>query len=320
MKLLRWLIVALIGVQAFPALAQSDFPTRPIKVIVPVPAGSAADLLGRIYAKGLQDKWGQPVVIENRVGASHNIGADAFARSAPDGYTLLTAPPPSLAVNKYLFPRLSYDPESFLPVTVMAEVPNVLVVRPGLDVKDVAGLIALAKSKPGQLTYGSTGKGSTLHLSAEAFKSSAGVDLLHVPYTGVTQVMSELMAKRIDISFANLVDVYPHIGAGDVRALAVGIDGRSPELPDLPPIAETLPGYYSTAWFAVAAPAKTPPALVEKISAAIREAFQQPEAVQLIKNLHATPILNNPTDAAAFIKADSRRWRDVIIANKIEGE
>ena len=320
MKLSRLALAALLLLAPLPALAQADFPSHGIKIIVPVPAGSSADLLGRIYAKGLQDKWGQPVVVENRVGASHNIGADAFSRAAPDGYTLLTAPPPSLAVNKYLFPKLTYDPDTFVPVTVMADVPNVLVLRPGLDFPDVKSLIAFAKANPGKLTYGTTGKGSTLHLSAEAFRARAGVDMLHVPFTGVPQLIAEMLAGRVDITFANLIDVYPYVANGNLRAIGVGTETRSPELPDVPTIADTLPGYVSTAWFAVAAPAKTPMPIVVKLSAAIREAFMQPEARQLFKNLHGAPILNTPAEAAAFIRKDSLRWKDVIIANHIQGE
>ncbi len=320
MRLLPWLAAATRALSATAALAQADYPSRGIKIIAPIPAGSSADLLARIYAKGLQDKWGQPVVVEDRVGASHNIGADVVWRAAPDGYTLLTAPPPSLAVNKYLFPKLPFDPDTFVPITVMAEAPNVLVTRPGLDVADVKALIALAKSKPGQLTYGSTGKGSTLQLSAEAFRNRAGIDLLHIPFTGVPQLIQEMLAKRVDITFAPLIDLYPYIADGSLKALGVGTDEPSPDLPGVPTLAATLPGYHATAWFAVAAPPKTPLPLAEKISAAIREAFAQPDAGQAFKNLHARPILNNPTEAAAFIRADSLRWKEVIVANGISAE
>jgi tripartite-type tricarboxylate transporter receptor subunit TctC len=321
MRLLSWLAAAALAISATTvAMAQADFPKRAIKIIAPIPAGSSADLLARIYANGLQDKWGVSVVVENRVGASHNIGADAAWRAPPDGYTLLTAPPPSLALNKYLFPKLAYDPDTFVPVTVMAEVPNVLVVRPGLDVADIKALIALAKSKPGQLSYGSTGKGSTLQLSAEAFRNQAGVEFLHVPFTGVPQMISEMLAGRVDITFAPLIDLYPYISAGSLKALGVGADDPSPELPGVPTIAATLPGYHATAWFAVAAPPKTPPELVEKLSAAIREAFQQPDGAKAFQNLHAKPILNKPAEAAAFIKADSLRWKKVIETNNIVGE
>lgn len=302
------------------ASAQSDYPSRPIKIIAPVPAGSSADMLARIYSRVLQEKWGQPIVIENRVGASHNIGAGAVWRAAPDGYTIMTAPPPSLAINKYLFPNLNYDPESFVPVTVMVDVPNVLVVRPGLAAKDVKGLIALAKAKPGLITYASTGKGSTLHLAAESFRNQANIELLYVPFTGVPQLISELTAERVDMTLVPLIDVYPYIQNGSLRALGVGSDMRSQELPDVPTIGDTLPGYHATAWFAVALPPKAPAALAEKLSDAIREAFKQPEAAQQLKNLRGNVILNSPTEAAAFIKADSERWRRVIIENKIDAE
>ncbi len=320
MKKTQWVAAALAILFASAAFAQSDYPNKTIKIIAPVPAGSSADLLARIYARGLQEKWGQSVMIENRVGASHNIGADAVWRSAPDGYTLLTAPPPSLAINKYLFPKLPYDPETFVPVTVMAEVPNVLVVRQGLGVDDVKGLIALARQKPGQVTYASTGKGSTLHLAAEAFRNQAGVELLHVPYTGVPQLITEMLAGRVDITFVPLIDVYPYVTGGQLKALAVGTETRFAELPDTPPLADTLPGYRATAWFAVALPPKAPMALAEKLSAAIREAFGRPEAAALFKNLHGSPILDTPAEAAAFIKADSERWKQVILANKIDAE
>jgi tripartite-type tricarboxylate transporter receptor subunit TctC len=313
-------LVAALVLACSGAAAQDAFPTKTIKVIVPVPAGSSADLLARIYGKGLEKKWGQPVVIENRVGASHNIGADAAFKSQPDGYTLMTAPPPSLAINQYLFAKLPYDPLAFVPVTVLAEVPNVLVVRPGLGVTDIKSLVALIKSKPGQITYGSTGIGSTLHLSVEAFKAQTGSNLLHVPYTGVPALITEMLAGRIDMTIVNLVDVYTYVQAGSLKALGVGTERASDELPGVPTIASELPGYYSTAWFAVAAPPKTPPALVEKISAAIREVLGDAEGKQLMRNIHAAPVLNTPAEAAAFIRKDSERWRDVIKANNIQAE
>ncbi len=314
------LFAAIAAFAPFAAAAQADFPNRGIKIIAPIPAGSAADVLARIYAEGLQKKWGQPVVIENRVGAAHNIGADAFSRAAPDGYTLLTAPPPSLAINQYLYPKITYDATQFVPVTIIAEVPNVLVVRPGLGVKTVAELIALAKSKPGQITFGTTGVGSTLHLSAEAFKSGAGIDLLHVPYTGVNQVISEMVAGRIDMAFMNLIDCYGYISKGPLIPLAVGLATPSPELPNVPPLADTLPGYYATAWFAVAAPAKTPMPIVEKLADGIRDTFKTPEGATALANLHAAPVLGSPAETAAFIKADSARWKAVIEKNHIQGE
>ncbi len=311
---------AFISVVATAALAQGAYPSRTIHIVVPTPAGSAIDLLARIYSKGLQEKWGQPVVTENRVGASHNIGADAVARAEPDGYTLLTAPPPALSINQYLFPKLGFDPLAFAPVTVITDVPNVLLVRPSLGVADTAGLIALAKQKPGRINYASAGNGSTPHLSGEAFKAKAGIDLLRVPYASVPQIISEMLAGRVDVAFVNLVDAYAYVADGSLLALAVGTAARSPELPNVPCVSDVLPGYVSTAWFAVVAPPKTPAALTEKLSVAIRESFQRPDATQLLRNLHATPLLNAPAEAAAFIKADSLRWKEVIEANNIRGE
>jgi tripartite-type tricarboxylate transporter receptor subunit TctC len=302
------------------ASAQESFPSRPIKVVVPVPAGSSADLLARIYARGLEKKWGQPVVVDNRVGASHNIGADVAFKSPPDGYTIMTAPPPSLAINQYLFPKLPYDPTGFVPITVIAEVPNVLIVRPGLGVNDMKSLIALAKSKPGQLTYGSTGVGSTLHLSVEAFKAQAGVDLLHVPYIGVPPLVTEMLAGRVDMTIVNLVDVYTYVKDGSLKALGVGTDRPWSELPGVPTIASELPGYYATAWFAAAAPPKTPPEIVAKLADAIREVLSDETGRELVKNVHAAPVLNTPEEAAAFIRKDSERWREVIRANNIKAE
>lgn len=314
---MRMICAFLLGLMASPTMSQAVYPDRAIKVIVPVPAGSAADLLTRIFSNGLQDKWKQSVVIDNRVGASHNIGADAFARSAPDGYTLFSAPPPSFAINQYLFPKLSYDPTQFIPLTVMAEVPNVLVVRRGLGVHSLGELIKLAKSRPGSLNYGSTGKGSTLELSAEALGARAGIDLLEVPYSGVPQVVTELLAGRVDLAFVSLVDVYSHIAAGSLVPLGVAVDRRLTDLSDIPTISETFPGFHATAWFAVAVPSRTDPEIVRKLADAIRETFADPEAMSLMQRLRAIPVLNSPSDAKAFIDADSLRWKRIIDENHI---
>ena len=319
---MRLCALALIAVALAPcgAQAEAEFPNHAIRIVVATPPGSSSDLLARVFSKGLQEQWGQPIVIENRVGASHNIAADFVAKSAPDGYTLLAAPPPALAINQYLFPKLPFDPLAFTPVTVMADIGNVLVVRKDLPAKDLAGLVELAKKRPGELNYGSTGKGSTLQLSAEAFKARAGIDLLHVPYTGVPQVLNELLAGRVDTAFINLIDVYPFIANGSVRALGYGLAKPSPDLPDVPPIADAYPGFASSAWFAVAAPPKTPAAIATKLADAIRASFKQPDAAQALRNMHAAPVLDAPEEAKAFIKADSERWRQVIVSNNIQAE
>jgi tripartite-type tricarboxylate transporter receptor subunit TctC len=312
--------LAMMGVFVSNAAAQAFTPNRPIRVIIPVPAGSAPDLLTRIIGQGFQAKWGQTAIVEPHPGASQNIAGDLLNRAEPDGYTLLTAPPPPFAVNQHLFPKLTFDPTTFSYVTVMVEAPNVLMVRAGLPAKNLAELVALAKAKPGTLNYASTGPGSTLHLTGEAFKSQANVDIVHVPFKGTIEITTDMIGERIDMAFINLVDAWPHIASGKLRALAVGSAKRNPALPDIPSLEETWPGFVSVTWFANAAPPKTPPAIVDALNGAIREAFATPQAQKIINDLHATPILGSPAETTAYIKADSERWRGVIVKNKITVE
>jgi tripartite-type tricarboxylate transporter receptor subunit TctC len=302
------------------ARGQAWAPSRPIRVMIPVPAGSAPDLLTRIIGQGFQAKWGQPAVLDSHPGASQNIAGDLLFRADPDGQTLLTAPPPPFAVNQHLFKKLTYDPAQFQPVTVLVEAPNVLMVRGGLPAKTVAELVALAKRDPGKLNYGSTGPGSTLHLTGEAFKAHAGVEITHVPFKGTVEIIADMMGERIDMAFINLVDAWPHIQAGKLRPLAVGGAQRAPGLPDVPTLAETWPDFLSVTWFANAAPPKTPANILDALNGAIREAFQTPEAKKIIGDLRATPILGSPAESRAYIDADSARWRDVIVKNHITME
>ena len=198
--------ILLIALGLSNAQAQEWAPARPVRMIIPVAPGSAPDLLSRIMGQGFQAKWGQPIIVEPHPGASQNIAGDLLFRADPDGYTLLTSPPPALAINQHLFPKLSYDPTAFSPVSVLVETPNVLMVRAGLPAKTLAELVALAKSRPGILTYGSVGLGSTLHLTGEDFKTRAGVDLIHVPFKGTIEIVADMMGERIDMAFINLVD------------------------------------------------------------------------------------------------------------------
>ncbi len=301
--------------------ADAFTPTRPIRILIPVPVGSAPDLLSRIIAVGFQARWGQPGIVEAKPGASQNIAGEALSRAVPDGYTLLTAPPPALAINEHLFSKLNYAPDQLTPVTVLAELPNVLVVRPGLAAKDVAALVSLAKQRPGSLNYASPGVGTTPHLTAEAFRVRAGIEITHVPYKGTVEVLNDMLGDRIDMAFLNMLDVLGHVEAGKLRALAVGGSEPSPALPGVPTIAATYPGFVSTSWFAVAAPPKTPPAIVATLSTAIREAFATPEAQKILGNLKAAkPVLNTPEEARAYIRADSERWKEVIVKNGIKAE
>jgi tripartite-type tricarboxylate transporter receptor subunit TctC len=297
----------------------ADYPTQQIKVVVPLPPGSAPDFLSRIFGAYMQQQWGQTVLVENKPGAAQNLGAEQVARAAPDGYTLLTAPPPPIALNKFLFPNLKYDPDKFTPVTVICSVPNVLLVRNSLPATNLAEFVALAR-KSGGLTYASTGAGSTLHLTAEILRAKTGADLVHVPFKGTGEVMTELLAGRVDFAFANLLDAWPHLSSGGMRALAIGSEKRDPSLPDVPALSEMWPDLVSTTWFAVVAPPDTPREIAEKLSAGVRAAFQAPEAAKRLQELRATPVLNTPTEAARIFKQDSERWGAVIKANNIKGE
>lgn len=302
------------------AIAQDRYPDRPIKIVVPFPAGGAADTLARIVADRLASKWSKPVLVENRPGGSGNVGAETVAKAEPDGHTLLATPPPPLTANQYLFANLRFDPEALVPITVIAAVPNVLVARPGLTASSVPELIRIAKSEPGKLTYGSTGIGGTPHLSAEMLKSAAGIDILHVPYKNPPQILNDMLGGNVDLTFANLIDALPLIESGRLKALGIGSAERSPLLRDVPALAETAPGFLSTTWYAVMAAPNTSPHIVAKLSSAIAETLQEPDTTAKLKRLKATPVLNSPAQAAAFIADERERWRKVIAAAGLKQE
>ena len=310
---------SMIAVTSLPASAD-DFPSQPIHVVVPVPPGSAPDFLSRIFGASLQQQWGQPIIVDNKPGASQNIGAEFVARAAPDGYTLLSAPPPPIALNKFLYPNIKFDPERFAAVTVICTVPNVLLVRAGLPAATLAQFAELARTSPAGLAYGSTGAGSTLHLSAEALKARLGANFVHVPFKGAVEVLTELLAGRLDFAFVNLLDAYPHLSGGSLRAIAIGYDHRDPALPDVPALNEMWPGMLSSTWYAVVAPPDTPLALREKLADGIRAAFRAPEAAKRLQELHANAVLDSPAEAARLIQEDTQRWGAVIKAATIKGE
>ena len=318
-NLLRLAAALSLGLGLAGPVQAADFPSQQMKIVVPLPPGSAPDFLSRIISASFQQQWGQTVIVENKPGGAQNVGAEQVARSAPDGHTLLTAPPPPISLNKFLFPNLKYDQDRFTPVTVICSVPNVLLVRKDLPATTLAQLIELAR-KPGGLNYASTGAGSTLHLTAEILRAKTGADLVHVPFKGTAEVMTELLAGRIDFAFANLLDAWPHLSSGGMRALAIGSEKRSPDLPDVPSLSETWADFVSTTWFAVVAPPDTPMEIAEKLSAGIRKAFEAPEAAKRLADLRATAVLNTPAEAGRIFKQDSERWGAVIKANNIKGE
>jgi tripartite-type tricarboxylate transporter receptor subunit TctC len=312
------LAAALTIAAAAAAHAQADYPSRTIKIIVPIPPGAAADTLPRIIAEKLSAKWGQPVIIENRPGAALNIGAEAAARAEPDGYTLLASPPPPLAINQSLYPRLAFDPNAFVPITVMASLPNVLMVHPKVPVANLQELIAYAKANPDKLTYASSGNGSTPHLTMELLKSAAGIKIVHVPYRGLAPALTDLRAGHVDMMFDNLGNALNPVRSGALKGLGIGSEKRIAALPDVPAMAETFPGFVSVTWFAMVAPPKTPPEIAAKLSAAIAEALRQPDIAKRIQDMSITPVGSTPAETAAFIKDERERWHKVIVAAGIK--
>jgi tripartite-type tricarboxylate transporter receptor subunit TctC len=307
------MLIALPLIAPSSAFAQADYPSRPIKIVVPFAPGTLPDTLSRMVGEKLAAKWGQPVVVENRPGATGNVGAEAVWKSPPDGYTLLSTPPPPLAINQSLFPKLGFDPSTFVPVTVIASAPNVLAVHPSVKAASVQELIALAKATPGKLNAASTGAGGTPHLTLEMFKRAAGVEIAHIPYPkGLAPALVDFVAGRVDMMFINLGNALPRVRNGQIKALAVASEKRVPELPDVPTLSEMFPGFVSTAWYAVVAPPNTPMPIAVKLSAAFAEALKSPDVASRLAAVAATPVGSSPGKTAAFLKAETKRWGDVI--------
>lgn len=301
-------------------LAESVYPTRAIKIIVPLPPGPVADALPRIVAQKLAAKWGQPVFIENRPGASQNLGAEAVAKAEPDGYTLLATPPGPLVVSQHFFPQLGFDPTTFVPITVMVKVPAVIVVNPEFPASNLKGLIAYAKANPNKVTYGSPGVGSTPQLAMEQLMAVAGIRLLHVPYKGLAPAMTDLLAGHIDVMIDNLGNVMQYIKAGKLKLIAATTELRIPELPDVATVAETLPGVTHADWFAIVAPPKTPPQIAATLAEAITEILRTPDVANRIKELYLTPVGSSPAETTFLIKQESERWRKLIAETGVSAE
>jgi len=291
-----------------------DYPNKPVRMVVPFPPGGTTDILARAVGQKLSESWGQQVVIDNRGGAGGNIGTDIVAKSPADGYTLLMGTVGTHAINASLYGKLPFDPiKDFAPVTLVASVPNVLVVNSTVDSKSVKELIALAKSKPGQLAFASSGNGTSIHLAGELFKSMTGTAMLHIPYKGSAPAIAELLGGQTNMMFDNLPSAMPHIKSGRLRALAVTSIRRSPALPDIPTIAETgISGYEASSWFGVLAPAGTPKDVVAKIQADIAKALNAPEIKERLSGQGAEPVGNTPEQFAEHIKAESAKWAKVV--------
>jgi tripartite-type tricarboxylate transporter receptor subunit TctC len=309
---LRFLCPLAMWACATAAYAQA-YPARAIRIIVPFPAGGTADLLPRVVAEKLAAHFGQPVVVDNRAGAAGNIGAEMVYNAEPDGYTLLSAPPPPLVINPSLYPKLAFDPTRFVPVSVMAAVPNVMLVHPKVPANNVRELIAWAKAQPDRLLYSSQGSGTTSHLTTELFKTAAGgLSATHVPYKGTAPALAALLAGEVNLMFDNLGVSLPQVRAGRVKALAVCSEKRVASLPEVPALAETFPGFVAVAWFGVVAPPKTSAAIATRLSGAIADALKLPEVAKRLTELSAEPVGNTPAQMAAFMKEETARWRAVV--------
>jgi len=315
---MNMLLCAVLAALAFAAQAQ-DYPSKTVRIVVPFPAGGSADLLPRVVAEKVAEKWGQPVIVENRPGAAGNIGADVVFRAEPDGYTLLSAPPPPLVINKLLYPKLTYDPAQFVPITVIAAIPNVLLVHPRTKVDTVQELIALAKANPGRLNYASQGNGSTSHLTAELFKAMAGgLSITHVPYKGTAPALADLIAGQVEMMCDNLGVSLPHVRSGRLKALAVASRTRVAALPEVPALAETLPGFEAVAWFGIVAPPRTPAAIAARVQAAVAEALRHPDVQKRLGELSAEPLGLTPAETAAYMRQETERWGGVIRAANVK--
>jgi tripartite-type tricarboxylate transporter receptor subunit TctC len=296
----------------------ADYPDRPVKIVVPVPAGGTADAIPRLVADWLSRKWGQAVIIENRTGAAGNIGAEVAYRSAPDGYTLLSSAPPPLVINQNLYPKLGFDPTKFEPVIVMAHVPNALIVNPNnIKASSVAELIEYLRQNPDKVTAATQGHGTTSHLTAELFQLMANVKLRPVPYRGSAPALQGLLAGDVDLMFDNLGVSLPLVEAGKLKLLAVASAQRMPSLPDVPALAETLPGFEAVAWYAIVAPPQTPKMIVDKINADVNEALRQPELSDPLRKLSAEVFGGSPERARKYMQEEVDRWGKVIRAARI---
>ena len=292
-----------------------DYPARPIKLLVGAPAGGTTDTVARAIAEPLAIALKQPVLVENRPGAGGNLAAAAVAKSAPDGYTLLVSFS-SHTINATLYPSLPYDPVAdFTPITMVARVPSLLVGRAGLPSNDLKTLIDLARTKPHTLTIGIGGIGSSLHLAGEKLKLMSGIDLLNVPYKGTAPALSDLLGGQIDLMFISLVTGAEQVRAGKLRAYGVTSEKRQPSFPDLPAIGEIVPGFESTAWFGVFAPANLPDAVTQKLHATIVAALGEPRLREHLKNEGASSVGNTPKEFAAFVREDIERWAPIVRAS-----
>jgi len=310
---LKRLLTALLLVASLAALAQEPYPSKPVRLILPFPPGGGTDLLGRLIADRLSAALGQPVVTENRGGAGGNVGAEAAARSAPDGYTIVLVAP-SIAISPTLYSKLNYDPiKDFAPIALVAQVPNVMVTHPSVPATTLAEFIAYARANPGKLNFGSGGLGTSNHLAGELFNLRTGAALTHVPYKGVNLAMNGVLAGEVHLVFIGVPVPAPHIKAGKLRGLAVLGRERSPLIPDVPTAAEAgLADFDVTTWYGVLAPAGTPRPIIQRLNGELTKMMQAPEIKERLAGMGTDPLTSTPEEFGAYIKREMARWGDVI--------
>ncbi len=293
--------------------AQEHYPTRVVKIVLPVAPGSTTDILARLIADQLSQKWGKPVIVENMPGAAMNIGSEYVARAEPDGYTLLLCPPSPLAIQQLLYHDLKYDPTKFVPIALLAKIANVLAVRPDFPAKSVEELIAYGKANPGKLTFASQGVGSTAHLSGSELEVLGGIKMVHVPYHGAQPALTDVMSGNIDMFFDTLTTSVPLYRAGKLKLLGVASAERSKDVPEIPTVAEQgIPGFRSITWFAIAGPPGLPAPLADKINRDVAEILQKPEIIAKIQALRLEPMGGTTGDAVKFIGDETQLWGRVI--------
>ena len=312
---LRAVAAATMGAALIPAAFAADkFPSKPITMVVPFVAGGTTDILARIVGQSLGEELGQPVIIDNRAGAGGNIGGQFAARSAADGYTIFMGTVGTNAINEWLYKKMPFNPnKDFAPLTRVANVPNLLVANPQQPFKDVKELIAYAQANPGKVNFGSSGSGSSIHLSGELFKMMTKVDMVHIPYKGSAPAVTDLLGNQIAIMFDNMPSAIQHVRSGKLRPLAVTTAKRSPELPDVPTVAEAgVPGYEATSWFGLFAPAKVPADVQAKLHAAIIKVLQKPDVIKKIADQGGEVVTESQAEFAKFIAAENEKWKKVV--------
>lgn len=320
MNLLMSVALLAASVLSLPVQAATAFPTKPIRIIVAYTPAGTTDILARAVGQKMSEAWGQPVIIDNRPGANGNIGTEVAARAMPDGHSLVMATAGTHGINVSLYRKLNWHPvKDFVPVSLTAMVPNIMVVNNSLPVKNVKEFVAHVKANPGKLSYGSPGNGSTAHLSMELFKTMTGSNIVHIPYKGSAGVLADVMGGQIAVTIDNMPPYVPQVRAGKIRALAVSTAKRSSAMPDLPTIAEAgVPGYEAGAWFGLLAPVGTPKAVVAKLSAESARILKLPDVNKRISELGADPVGSTPEEFVALIQSEIAKWAKVIKDANVE--